>query len=293
MSDVGNVHSNDVEGELEGVMRTLIAAAGRMGENIARMREEAARRAEAQSTQRAREVQVQFEQERAMARAQLQPTREPAWWDRARPEEVAHAYETSAAWKDTDPDLAQAHAHMGEELRERYGIDVNDVQADPQRVAEVLRQRTDGMEAPEPDDSTEQERRDADQLLNAADQHDRNAQAARDDAVATRLDADIERLPGVDQTNADQTREREQAAGEQDRAEGLSAWDSADRRDAHASKMAEEGVEPVAIQAHYGAEVSNAKHPRSAVRSTRGAAKARKAPTRSAGSQRERGERGR
>ncbi|WP_295792120.1 hypothetical protein [uncultured Microbacterium sp.] len=293
MSDMGNVHSNDVEAELDGVMRTLIAAAARMGENIARMREEAARRAEAQSAQRAREIQVQFEQERAMARAQLQPTREPAWWDRARPEDVAHAYETSAAWKDTEPALAQAHAHMGDELRERYGIDVNDVRADPQRVAEVLRQRTAGMNVPERNDSTEQERRDADRLLNAADQHDRNAQVARDDAVATRLDADTERLPGVDQMNADQTREREQVAGEQDRAKGLSAWDSADRRDAHASKMAEEGVDPVAIQAHYGAEVSNAKHPRSAVGSTRGAAKARKVPTRSAGAHRERGERGR
>lgn len=387
MSDMGNVHSNDVEAELDGVMRTLIAAAGRMGENIARMREEAARRAEAQSAQRAREVQVQFEQERAMARAQLQPTREPAWWDRARPEDVAHAYETSAAWKDTDPDLAQAHAHMSDELRERYGIDVRDVQADPQRVAEVLRQRP-GMDASEQGNAaeqagfTEQERRAADQLLGAADQHDRTAEAARGDAAAARSDVDTERAgvspagqiglgyedeydeptpldpnaertitlilneyeanrierflassewqgrQGLDESDADpersfdeldrarkmmlentvgmrerlstarsaaaeNTADREQGAGNQDRAAGLSAWDNADRRDAHAGKMAEQGVEPVAVQAQYGADVSNAKHPRAAVASTRGAAKARKAASRAIATQRERGERGR
>lgn len=387
MTDMGNVHSNDVEAELDGVMRTLIAAAGRMGENIARMREEAARRAEAQNTQRARELQVQFEQERAMARAQLQPTREPAWWDRARPEDVAHAYETSAAWKDTDPDLAQAHAHMGDELRERYGIDVNDVQADPQRVAEVLRQRAgmDGLEQGNAAEQagSEQERREADQLLNAADRHDRDAESARGDAAAVRSDVDSGRAPGVspagqiglgyedeydesapldpnaertitltlneyeadrierflassewqgrqglDESDADpersfdeldrdrktmlentvgmrerlstarsaaaeSTADREQGAGDQDRAAGLSAWDNADRRDAHAGKMAEQGVEPVAVQAQYGADVSNAKHPRAAVGSTRGAAKARKAATKAMGTTRERGERGR
>lgn len=391
MSDMGNVHSNDVEAELDGVMRTLIAAAGRMGENLARMREEAARRAEAQSTQRARETQLQFEQERAMARAQVQPTQEPAWWDRARPEDVAHAYETSAAWKDTDPDLAQAHAHMVDELRERYGIDVNDVQADPQRVAEVLRQRTAGMDVPEQAStaeqagSTEQERREADQLLNAADQHDRNAEAARGDATAAQNGVEGDRAPGVgpngevgegyeedpetprldpnagrtitlslnayeaqrldDLLNgsdrrrvmpweeepgfdekpedydydmdreedarvstmqgirgrlsegreqaANTTASSEQSAGNADRSAGLSAWDNVDRRDAHAGKMAEQGVEPTAVQAQYGADVSNAKHPRAAVAYTRGAAKARKTATKAMGATRERGERGR
>ena len=92
---------------------------------------------------------------------------------------------------------------------------------------------------------------------------------------------------------AENTAGREQGASNQDRAAGLSAWDNADRRDAHASKMAEQGVEPVAVQAQYGADVSNAKHPRAAVGSTRGAAKARKAATKAMGTTREHGERGR
>ncbi|WP_146232828.1 MULTISPECIES: hypothetical protein [unclassified Curtobacterium] len=73
----------------------------------------------------------------------------------------------------------------------------------------------------------------------------------------------------------------------------MSAWDSADRRDRHAEQMAAADVDPVAVQAQYGADVSNAKHPRPAITTTRGAAKARKSVTRAMGTQHERGERGR
>ncbi len=83
MSDMGHVRSDDIEGAIEGTLRTMVAAAGRMGERLARMREDAARRAEAQDTQRAREYQAQLEQERATAPPQLRPVNEPVWWDRA------------------------------------------------------------------------------------------------------------------------------------------------------------------------------------------------------------------
>jgi hypothetical protein len=461
MSDVGNVHSNEVEGELDGVMRTLIAAAVRVGESAARMREERARRAEAESVQRARETAAQFEQERAMARAQVQPTREPAWWDRASAQDVAQAYETTSAWKDHDPDLAQAHAHMGDELRERYGIDVHDIGADPGRVADVLNERAARVNSVAVHGSTEQERREADQ-------HDQNAEAARDDigsaeqgagagygdfeevSEPVRSDPTAERTitlalneyeadridtflassewqvrQGLDESDRDAedprsygqveadraallantvdmrarlsearpaapdvtaliepragigpdgevgagfreldepvrhdpnaertitlalndyeadrmekfavtsiipsdrpaeeittagrdrsdnaagirdrlaeartaaaqgTADREQGAGNQDRNAGLSGWDNAARRDSHAEQMAAAGVDPIAVQAQYGADVSNAKHPRSAIASTRGAAKARRAASRAIGAQRERGERSR
>ena len=465
MTDVGNVNSNEVELELDGVMRTLIAAAGRMGENMARMREEQARRAEAVSVQRARETAAQFDQERAMARALVQPTREPAWWDRARPEDVAHLYETTAAWKDHDPTLAQAHAHLGTVLRERYGIDVDNIGADPRRVAQVINDRAAEADGVPAEGSSQQERREVDQLLGAADQHDRNAETARREAVAEQGTGDeapklddqeayvtvnltaaeagtlretlqqtqdhhdraadplhygreydeeeahdlisaaqeqsgiagraggkvdqtmtehipaaeppaidpqtgrpvgvgpngeigagyVEEYPGADDQDAvvpvtfteaevgtvrdalglherttrgsiDRLEVRaegeapdadhlriseakidrstrvgqklenaiaERAAGTKDREAGPNAWNSKDRRDNHAAEMAAQNVAPAAVQAQYGADVSNAKHPRSAVTTTRGAAKARKATTRSIGAQRERGERGR
>lgn len=85
----------------------------------------------------------------------------------------------------------------------------------------------------------------------------------------------------------------ERAAGAEDRDAGLNAWNSNDRRDSLASEMAEQNVAPEAVQAQYGADVSNAKHPRSAVTTTRGAYKARKAAMRTRGTQLARGERGR
>ncbi|ROQ31032.1 hypothetical protein EDF46_3545 [Frondihabitans sp. PhB188] len=376
MSDVGNVHSGEVEGELEGVLRTLVASAGRIGETIARGREEAARRAEAESTQRARELQAQYEQERVLARAQVQPVNEPAWWDRASADDIARAYETTAAWKDDDPNLAAVHAKMGDELRERYGLDVIDLGADPERVADVLHDREAAGEVTDGQGSTQEDRREADTLLNAADRHDQAAEAARSDAdrsqgvgpngevgagyvdpypepapldpnaeraitltlneyEAERIDnflaasafasrdlpdeSDIDRDDGRswDQivtatrdthdssmgmrgrlaearaTAAQSTVGTEQAAGDKDRRAGLATWDSADRRDTHAEAMAAQRVDPIAIQAQYGADVSNAEHPRAAVASTRGAAKARKTTTRALGTRRERGDRSR
>lgn len=268
MSEVGNVHSSEVEGELEGVLRTLIASAGRVGESIARAREEAARRAEAQSAQRARESQAQYEQERAMARAQVQPVTEPAWWDRASVEDIAHAYETTSAWKDDDQNVAAAHTRMGEELRDRYGIDVDDLGADPQRVADVLRDRKGASAAADAPGSSTKDRLEADVLVATADRRDGAAEA-------TRGDEDL----------SQETEDRELSVGEQ-------GWDDPDRRDSHAEQMASQGVEPIAIQAQYGADVSNAKHPRAAI-TARGVAKARKTTARSGSAQRERGDRSR
>lgn len=57
--------------------------------------------------------------------------------------------------------------------------------------------------------------------------------------------------------------------------------------------MEEQNVAPEAAQAQYGADASNAKYPRTNVITSCGAAKARKASTRSMGGQRELGEHGR
>lgn len=141
MSDMGHVRSDDIEGAIEGTLRRVVAAAGRMGERLARVREDAARRAEAQDTQRAREYQVQLEQERATARKQLRPVNDPVWWDRANANDIAYAYETATAWQGEDPTIADAAAKMRDELRERYGIDTDNIGADPAQVAEALRQR--------------------------------------------------------------------------------------------------------------------------------------------------------
>lgn len=275
MSDMGHVRSDDIEGAIEGTLRTMVAAAGRMGERLARIREDAARRAEAQDAQRAREYQAQLEQERATARAQLRPVSEPVWWDRASANDIASAYETASAWQGEDPQLADAAAKMRDELRERYGIDTENIGADPAQVAEALRQREAQPDlAADSHEDAQQDRREASRLVQEADAHDRAAQDARDAERGQREVA-------------------HRSAAHQDSSNADHEWDSAERRDAHVQELAAAGVAPEAIQAQYGADVANARHPRAAVSSTRTPAKARKASPRVLGTQRDRGDRSR
>ncbi len=275
MSDMGHVRSDDIEGAIEGTLRTMVAAAGRMGERLARVREDAARRAEAQDTQRAREYQAQLEQERATARAQLRPVNEPVWWDRANANDIASAYETASAWQGEDLTIADAAAKMRDELRERYGIDTDNIGADPAQVAEALRQREAQLDlAADSHDDAQQDRHEASSLVRDADAHDRAAQDARD---AERGQHEV----------------GQRSAAHADRTDADHEWDSAERRDAHAQNLAAAGVAPEAIQAQYGADVSNARHPRAAVSSTRTPTKARKASPRVPGTQRDRGDRSR
>jgi len=142
-------------------------------------------------------------------------------------------------------------------------------------VAESLRQREAQLDlAADSRDDAQQGRREASALVREADAHDRAAQVARD-ARRDQLDID------------------QRSAANEDRANAAYEWDSSERRDAHAKKLAAAGVAPAAIQAQYGADVSNARHPRAAVSSKRVPAKARKASSRVSAPQRDRGDRSR
>ena len=46
-------------------------------------------------------------------------------------DDIATAYETADARRTVDPDIARTSDRMREELRGRYGIDVNNLDADP------------------------------------------------------------------------------------------------------------------------------------------------------------------
>jgi hypothetical protein len=60
--------ADGIEDAFEGQLRIGITAAGRVGEMIARAREESARRAQAASEQQARELASRFEAEKQLAR---------------------------------------------------------------------------------------------------------------------------------------------------------------------------------------------------------------------------------
>lgn len=130
--------SDGIDEALEGQIRVLITAAGRMGEMFARARENAARRAQAASEQETRELSSRFEAERKAAHTEYANVYRTDWWDRATPEQVADTYQTTRAWANEDPEAVRAETRMRDELSTRYGIDVNNTGADPAAVRAAL-----------------------------------------------------------------------------------------------------------------------------------------------------------
>lgn len=94
-----------MEDAVDGAMRTGLMVAGRIGEQLARMREQEQRR----------ELQERFDAQRAAARAQLAPVGRDDWWDKATPEMIERVHETATAWTAYDPEAAQA----SERIRDR------------------------------------------------------------------------------------------------------------------------------------------------------------------------------
>jgi colicin import membrane protein len=130
---------------VEGGLRVAVTAAGMLAERAARAREERARQAQAGSVAEARELQARLEAERAAARAYLAQVEQDGWWPQARVEDVAQAWETAQTWHDADPDVARAADRIRREVRDRYGIDVDDARPDRDALERALveRQRAD------------------------------------------------------------------------------------------------------------------------------------------------------
>lgn len=130
--------ADGMEDAVDGAMRTGLMVASRIGEQLARMREQEQRTIAAAEEQRALELQERFDAQRAAARAQLAPVSREDWWDKATSEMIERVHETATAWKDYDPEAAQASEKISEQVQSRYGIDVNNTGADEASVSEAL-----------------------------------------------------------------------------------------------------------------------------------------------------------
>jgi colicin import membrane protein len=130
--------SDGVQESLEAGLRVALTVAGRAGEVLARAREQAAREAEAAGAEQARQLRARLDAERAAARAALAPLQHGQWWDRASPGEVAQAWETARAWAGLDPDAERAVDRVRAEVRQRYGVDVDDARPEAGALAEAL-----------------------------------------------------------------------------------------------------------------------------------------------------------
>ncbi|SDO93527.1 hypothetical protein SAMN04487788_1409 [Microbacterium testaceum StLB037] len=273
--------SDGISEAFEGQLRVAVTAAGRVGEIVARQREEAARRAQAESQQQARELASRLAAERQSARVELSGVYRNDWWERATPEQIGTTLATARAWGNEDPEAVRAEAHMRDELRTRYGVDVAQAGGDPQAVqaavdAELLRRQSE----------TERQRGTGDEaeaalLMREADRADRQAEAA-DERAENAPEGSEERI---------QAQLHERAAGSA-RAEAGPKYDSAQRRESDANQLKAKGIDKEAVAAKMHADVGNAKPATEAVKGSPATATKAK-PARSAAARVQRSELGR
>ena len=270
-------------------LRIALTIASQFGERIARLREQLTRQREASANQEARELQARFEAERGAARASLAPIEQAEWWNQATPEDIAGVHETATAWRDVDDVARDAGDTIKNEVRERYGIDVDAPGADPAAVAAAVRD----AERDRADAATERQRAGEDltasQLLFAnAERYEReNREAADRDWNIDDLDG----LAGTDLTAGDEHSEQAVKAADVARVErgaGELDYDSSERRERFAASL-EGKADQKTINARILADGENAKHPREAVASQSGKAAKPRRSGKSSVQQRDRG----
>ena len=175
--------SDGIAEAFDGQLRVALTAAARIGEVIARAREDAVRRAQAASEQQARELSSRLDAERQSVRADLGNVYRPEWWDQATPEQIGQAYTTARAWSGEEPEAVRADGRIRDEVRERYGVDVANTGADPAAVqaavaeSDELRRQADVQR-----NAGAGEEAEAVSLMQSADAADRSADAAHAEA---------------------------------------------------------------------------------------------------------------
>lgn len=222
--------SDGIDDAVEGALRAGLMAAARIGEQLARMREQEQRNIQQAEEERARQLQDRFNASQAAARAQLEPVSREDWWDKATPDMIERAHETATAWKDYDP-VAAVHAErIRDQVQQRYGIDVNNTGASEHDISAAV----------------------------ARTQHARGqAENERSTAAAARGD---EAAAGAAVTGAnreDQTRAADA---------GKPGWDTAERRSNLASRL-EGNTDREAVKARLIADAHQGTHPSAAVQS--------------------------
>ncbi|WP_102510740.1 hypothetical protein [Sanguibacter massiliensis] len=244
--------SDGIEEAFEGQLRMLVTAAARAGEEIARLREQARRRAQAASEQEARELASRLAAEQQAARAETAGVHHSEWWDRATPEQIAHTFQVAHAWSREDSEAARAESRMREELRVRFGVDVANVRADPAALREAVERA-----------AHDRAQSDAERARAAAEEAEAERvmqQSDRDDARAEQAQAAAEHEPDPAEREraATETEQRARAAAVA-REDGKDLYDSAERRRATASDLAARGIDHDVVATRVRADVSQAK----------------------------------
>lgn len=266
--------TDGIEEAIEGQLRLLVTAAGHAGERIARAREDARHRAQAVSEQEARELASRLAAEQRAARTELAGVYRAEWWDRATPEQISRTYQVARAWSQEDPEAVRAEARMRDELRTRYGVNIDQTHTDPAAVREAMgRAERTRSEADAERTRAAAENAEAIRLLQHADLQDARAEQARaaehEPDPADRRDA-WDLLTAREQDEyllAQRASASERSLALTQREDGLVLYDSAERRTATASDLDSRGIDQEVVATRMRADVSQATPADAAVRS--------------------------
>lgn len=251
-----SMETDGLEEVFEGHLRVLLTAGGQMGERLARAREEALRRVQADSEREAREVRSRYDAEHRAARAEMGNVHRPGWWDQASAEQIAATYAAARAWAPDDPEAVRAEQQLRQEVRSRYGVDLDATGADPAAVREAVeraeraRAQASTSQGGSSQGASSAEQGEAALLMAQADAAERDADRAR--ARTTGTDAGAETEAGADRG---------------------ANYDSPTRREATAEALVDAGVDRETAATRMRADVSQAT-PAAAATATAGAATA-------------------
>jgi colicin import membrane protein len=227
--------SDGLDEVVETMLRTGLTAAGRIGEELARAREQRVRVAQAAEEQQGRELRARLEGERAAARAQLAPALDARWWDSAKAEDMVHVHQTATAWKGQDPMARSAADVIREQVQQRYGIDVDTLGADgAAALNEAASAKTQAQ--------------------------DERTAAAGDSAQAGRLLAEAERADKAQRESVDADNAKPEPLTD----EAAVTFDSAERREAFAKSL-DHIADREAVEARLAADRNQATPPADAL----------------------------
>lgn len=292
---MADLDGDGVDDAFESTGRTAMMVAMQLGEKFGRLREELARNAAARDDAAAKEMAARFDAERGAARAELRVIEQPEWWERATPQDVARVIETAETWKGLDDTAARAAERIEHEVRDRYGVDVNEFRSGATSArAQSEREVTEAAlligEADRLDRDASDRSRDGvgddnrsdlvRELEDRASEYERRADAGGDD---TNTPEELRELAADARSQAQLYREMDEVAhgahtqdaptteAQANRAEAGVVYDSAERRRATAQQMESAGVPEADVrvrarvdagQAQPAAEaVANGAHP--------------------------------
>lgn len=199
------------------------------------------------------DVDPRLQREALAAREQYQYLRDPNW-ETYTPEQIAYPYQVARSWSGTDPEAQNFVHYMHEQIRDRYGIDLEN---DPIFTTDELSHSLSVAE--EERAAAQKERAEAETLLDQSDRAEDHALDMQDDP------AEREELT----VDADATLDRSELR-----------YDSAERREVTAAELETLGLPRDAIDAKMTADVSQGTPPSAAVTDPQGRApKARKRPS--------------